>query len=181
MIINSLNTYSGLNVDYRIYSEAEKAGGENLAIFSLSRKDTEKNSIAKQQKEFNDPKIRFLKRIGILECKTCKDRKYQDVSNDPGVSFKTPSHISPEFSASAVLAHEREHVTRETQNAKEKGKEVVSSSISLTLSVCPECGRVYVSGGKTKVVTKSTYKDPFIENYNRNIIENFGFFVDTVI
>jgi len=181
MIINSLNTYSGLNIDYRIYSESEKADGKNLAIFNLSKKDTEKNSIAEQQKEFNDPKIRFLKRIGILECKTCKNRKYQDVSNDPGVSFKTPSHISPEFSASVVLAHEREHVTREMQNSKEKGKEVVSSSISLTLSVCPECGRVYVSGGKTKVVTKSAPKDPFIENYNRNIIENFGLFVDAVV
>jgi hypothetical protein len=79
------------------------------------------------------------------------------------------------------LAHEREHVAREMQNSKEKGKEVVSSSISLTLSVCPECGRVYVSGGKTKVVTKSAPKDPFIENYNRNIIENFGLFVDAVV
>lgn len=35
------------------------------------------------------------------ECQTCKERKYQDGSNDPGVSFKTPASISPERAASA--------------------------------------------------------------------------------
>ena len=27
------------------------------------------------------------------ECQTCKERKYQDGSNDPGVSFKTPTKM----------------------------------------------------------------------------------------
>ena len=29
------------------------------------------------------------------ECQTCKERKYQDGSDDPGVSFKTPTSVAP--------------------------------------------------------------------------------------
>ena len=36
------------------------------------------------------------------ECQTCKERKYQDGSDDPGVSFKTPTQIAPEQAASVV-------------------------------------------------------------------------------
>ena len=38
------------------------------------------------------------------ECQTCKERKYQDGS-DEMVSFKSAAHISPEASASTVRAH----------------------------------------------------------------------------
>ena len=44
------------------------------------------------------------------ECETCKNRKYQDGS-DEMVSFKSAAHISPEASASRVRAHEQEHVS----------------------------------------------------------------------
>ena len=44
------------------------------------------------------------------ECQTCKNRKYQDGS-DEMVSFKSAAHISPEASASRVRAHEQEHVS----------------------------------------------------------------------
>ncbi|AEM74900.1 hypothetical protein [Caldicellulosiruptor acetigenus] len=184
MITSSLSEFSGLNVDYRIYSETEKGDGKNITILSINQSD--KNIVNKRLnerfKEFNGPKVRFLKRIGVLECKTCKNRKYQDVSDDPGVSFKMPQHISPQFAASAVLAHEKQHVTRESEKAKQKGKEIVSSSILLTLSICPECGRVYVSGGSARVVSReSKTKDPFVENYNRTILNNFGVFVDVVV
>lgn len=37
-----------------------------------------------------------LKRLGLEECQTCKNRKYQDGSNDPGVSFKAATHVAPE-------------------------------------------------------------------------------------
>ena len=39
------------------------------------------------------------------ECQTCKERKYQDGSNDPGVSFKTPTNVAPEQAAAAVRGH----------------------------------------------------------------------------
>lgn len=45
---------------------------------------------------------------------------------NPGVSFKTPQHLSPQAAAGAVYSHEREHIVRESQKAKEKGYEVVS-------------------------------------------------------
>ena len=40
------------------------------------------------------------------ECQTCKERKYQDGS-DEMVSFKAAAHISPEASASTVRSHEQ--------------------------------------------------------------------------
>ena len=44
------------------------------------------------------------------ECQTCKNRRYQDGSNDPSVSFKMPTKLSPERAAFAVRSHEMEHV-----------------------------------------------------------------------
>lgn len=88
------------------------------------------------------------------ECHTCKNRKYQDGSNDPGVSFKSAAHISPENSASVVIGHEMEHVSHEQANAKLEGAKVVQQYVILHNSVCPECGRPYVAGGETTTVTR---------------------------
>lgn len=167
-------------IDLRIYDDIKNLQIEKNNLPAGVFPTTRSANFAQNAND-NTPQIRYLKRIGIIECKTCKNRKYQDVSNDPGVSFKTPQNISPQFSASVVLAHEKEHITRETQKAKEEGKEVVSSSISLVLSTCPECGRVYVSGGKAKVVTKQATKDPFVQNYNNAIINHFGVLFDKVV
>lgn len=87
------------------------------------------------------------------ECQTCKRRKYQDGSNEQ-VSFKSPAHISPESSGAVVRAHEQEHVTNAYAKAAIKGGKVISASVSLHLSVCPECGRSYVSGGTTNTQIK---------------------------
>ena len=87
------------------------------------------------------------------ECSTCDSRKYQDVSNDSSVSFQTPTHISPGASASAVASHEAEHVSNERANAEQEGREIVSQTVSLSTSICPECKRVYVSGGTTRTLS----------------------------
>lgn len=89
------------------------------------------------------------------ECQTCKERKYQDGSNDPGVSFKTPTNIAPEAAASAVRGHEQEHVSREQSKAQRDGRDVVSQSVTIHTAICPECGRVYVSGGTTRTTTRA--------------------------
>lgn len=89
------------------------------------------------------------------ECQTCKERKYQDGSNDPGVSFKTPSTIAPEQAASVVRGHEQEHVVREQAQARQENREVVSQSVTMHTAICPECGRVYVSGGTTRTTTRA--------------------------
>lgn len=87
------------------------------------------------------------------ECQTCEQRKYQDGSDDPGVSFKTASHIAPEQAASAVKGHEMEHVVREQAKAEREDRKVVSQNVSIHTDICPECGKVYVSGGTTTTVT----------------------------
>lgn len=89
------------------------------------------------------------------ECQTCKNRKYQDGSNDPGVSFKTPTVISPERAAFAIRSHEAEHVARARLKALEEDKEIVSQSVSYRTGICPECGRVFMAGGNTRTVMRS--------------------------
>ena len=86
-------------------------------------------------------------------CRTCESRTYQDVSDDPSVSFQTPTHISPSQSASAVASHEAEHVSNERAKAEREGREIVYQSVSLSTSICPECKKVYVSGGTTRTTT----------------------------
>ena len=95
----------------------------------------------------------------IGECATCASRRYQDDSNDGGVSFQSPTHVSPEGSAAAVMSHEREHMSRNAAFAKAENREVVSSSIQIFTAVCPECGRVYTSGGVTRTVTRAKNDD----------------------
>ena len=83
------------------------------------------------------------------ECQTCKNRKYVDGSNEANVSFKNAAHISPEAASSAVRAHEGQHVSNAYHKAATQNGEVVSASVRVQTSVCPECGRSYISGGVT--------------------------------
>jgi len=100
-------------------------------------------------------------KTGAVECQTCRERKYRDISNDAGVSFKAPGHIPPGISASTVRSHEFEHVRNEYAKAARQDRKIVSQSVSLKTGVCPECGRVYISGGETRTVTKN-------DDINRN-------------
>lgn len=82
------------------------------------------------------------------ECETCKNRKYQDGS-DEDVSFKSPAHIDPNAAASRVRSHEQEHVSNAYKKAAQNNGKVVSCNVAIHTAVCPECGRTYVSGGTT--------------------------------
>jgi ribosomal protein L32 len=86
-------------------------------------------------------------------CQTCRNRKYVDQSSDPSVSFQSPAHISPEQSASRVMSHEREHISNDQAKAKREDRKIISQTVSLTMSFCPECGKMYVSGGTARTVT----------------------------
>ena len=95
------------------------------------------------------------------ECQTCKNRKYQDGS-DEMVSFKSAAHISPAASASAVRAHEQEHVSNAYKNAAQKNGKVLNASVSIRTAVCPECGRSYVAGGEKRTQIKYyTEENPY--------------------
>lgn len=92
------------------------------------------------------------------ECETCNNRKYKDGSNEM-VSFKSASHISPDASAAKVRSHEQEHVSNAYKKAAQKNGKVISANVTLRTSVCPECGRSYVSGGTTATQIKYYNED----------------------
>ena len=52
-----------------------------------------------------------------------------------------------------MRGHEQEHVVREQAAAKREGREVVQQSVTLHNAICPECGKVYTSGGTTRTTT----------------------------
>lgn len=112
----------------------------------------------KQEKAEKERKERLGIKDPTEECQTCKNRKYQDGS-DEMVSFKSAAHISPESAASAVRAHEQEHVSNAYKKAATNNGEVVSASVSIHTAVCPECGRTYVSGGTTHTQIKYYNED----------------------
>lgn len=105
------------------------------------------------------------KRVSPAECKTCKERKYKDGSDECDVSFQTAQHIDPSAAGARVRAHEGEHVSNAYQKAAKNGGKVLQASVAIHTAVCPECGRVYVSGGTT--TTKIQYKNednPYVKN-----------------
>ncbi len=149
---------------------------------TISRLEQERDKYKKQQEDNNsdllNKRIKNLEdrinnlqnRLGKLkaeendgECETCKNRKYQDESDDPGVSFKNASKIAPGAVEAAVRGHEQEHVTRNQAKADREGREIVYQSVVIKHAICPECGKSYVSGGETTTVTRNK---PVEEKFN---------------
>ena len=93
------------------------------------------------------------------ECETCKNRKYQDGSDEGDVSFKAAAHIDPKAAAARVRSHEQEHVSNAYQKAAKNNGKVVSCNVSIHTAICPECGRTYVSGGTTATQIKYRNED----------------------
>lgn len=99
------------------------------------------------------------------ECQTCENRKYQDGSDEHDVSFKNASKVAPEAAASAVRSHEQMHVKNAYQKAEEDNGKVVSASVAIHTSICPECGKTYVSGGTTRTMIKyGNEENPYQKN-----------------
>lgn len=131
---------------------------DSKTIFADEAEKSEKKSQRDDEKEKNTDKAEFGQE---KECQTCKERKYVDGSDDPGVSFKSPGKINADVAAVVVSRHEREHVAHNKAKAQREGGEVVSQSVTLHTGICPECGRIYVSGGTTYSVTRSISKNEF--------------------
>lgn len=113
------------------------------------------------------------------ECQTCKNRKYQDGSNE-NVSFKAATHISPEAAAGAVRAHEGEHVSNAYTKAAQNNGKVIRASVTIHTSVCPECGKTYVSGGVTDTAIQySNEENPYVKNLKAQQAETMkGQYID---
>ena len=75
------------------------------------------------------------------------------------VSFKSATHLSPGAAASAVRAHEQEHVSNAYKKAATDNGKVINASVSIHTAICPECGRSYVSGGTTNTQIKYYNED----------------------
>lgn len=101
------------------------------------------------------------RRFDSFECQTCKNRRYQDGSDDSGVSFQNPTKVDPKSAGAAVRGHEQEHVSRNRSKAEREGKEIVSQSVTIHTGICPECGKVYISGGTTRTTTRNASDDRF--------------------
>ncbi len=146
-MIGNLNEFSNLDVNRNnlklqdankiTYNPAVQNEVENKTAAGVQKKDVNK----------------------VGECETCATRRYQDGSNDAGVSFKTPTRLTPAQASSAVVSHEKEHYTREASRAESENKDVLVNSIRIHSSICPDCGKAYVSGGETTTVTRTRKND----------------------
>ena len=180
----------GLGVSLGAYGSG--TGSKTNIQDTISRLEKERDKYQKEQEtaqsEALDKRIKNLDdRISNLqnrldkmkaeeengECETCKNRKYQDESDDPGVSFKSASKVSGNAEA-AVRAHENEHVTRNQAKAEREGKEIVYQSVIIKHAICPECGTSYVSGGETTTVTRNKTDDDASVEYTTRQDERFN-------
>ena len=128
--------------------------------------------IEKGQGFDNAPKTDKVQGTGKPECQTCKERKYQDGS-DEMVSFKSAAHISPEAAGTAVRSHEQEHVSNAYKKAGRDNGKVLMASVRIHTSICPECGRSYVSGGTTATKIQYKEKNPYHKNTKALQAESF--------
>lgn len=98
------------------------------------------------------------RRFDSFECQTCKNRRYQDDSDDSGVSFQSATRVAPGAADMAVRSHENEHVARNRDKAERNGMKIVSQSVTIKRAICPECGKVYTAGGvtRTKMITDTS-------------------------
>ena len=155
-----MSTIGAIGGGYNAYAGAGlfAAGGSNVATGAAAAEGT---------KPILNPNESTQKAPGKLsspaECETCKNRKYQDGS-DEMVSFKSAQHISPQAAASRVRGHEAEHVSNAYKDAAMNNGKVLQASVSIRTAVCPECGRTYVAGGETCTkIAYSNEENPYVQ------------------
>ncbi len=183
---NAQNTISKRLSD--VMKERSK-NDEDGINFSLYVKEDENNSEQKSKTKESGNESHIILNPGEpltkapgrtsspAECETCANRKYQDGSDETDVSFQTPTHIPNSIAASVILAHEHEHVANayEKENSTSAAHNhthahVDSAQVQLKTDICPECGRVYFSGGVTNTVISYIDDEQYEkENYRPKI------------
>ena len=138
-------------------SKSDKADKTDGTI--LSSEDVRDKEKDDEKGLFGLKKDGFTKDPPDCECETCRKRRYQDGSDDSTVSFQMPTNMSPAAAKSKVRMHEMEHVRHESAKAKMEGKHIVSQTVQIKTDTCEECGRIYVSGGTTRTVTRADMRD----------------------
>lgn len=149
-ITNYANSYEASQINPKKKEKTDAADNGDNPVLSTQEEENEKKNADGIHKSSPE------------DCQTCKNRKYQDGSDEGNVSFKAAAHISPDSAAARVRAHEGEHVSNAYKKAAQKNGKVVNASVSIHTSICPECGRVYVSGGTTNTTIKySNESNPY--------------------
>ena len=146
----SASASSSANTAAASSNSASAAAGTQAADSASKASSDGKTVVNPGQSEIKQPG----RKSSPSECQTCKNRKYQDGSNESNVSFKSAQHIDPASAYSEVSAHEGEHVSNAYNKAREGNGEVVQASVAIHTAICPECGRTYVSGGTTTTQIK---------------------------
>lgn len=142
--ISAYNTYA----PYSMSPISAISGNRNTSAVTAA------NETSKPVKNPNESTVKSAgRKSSPAECETCANRKYQDGS-DENVSFKSAQHVSPEAAAGRVRAHEQEHVSNAYTKASQNNGKVISANVAIHTSICPECGRSYVSGGTTTTQIK---------------------------
>lgn len=182
-------------------SSGTDSGSESNLRDTISRLEQERDKYQKENEqsksELLDKKINNLenridnlqKRLDKIksddgECETCKNRKYQDESDDPGVSFKSAAKVSKGGAEAAVRGHEYEHVSRNQAKADREDKEIVYQSVVIKHGICPECGDVYVTGGETTTVTRDKPQENTDERFNVGLVDmqqNMGHLLNMLV
>ena len=146
----------GLNTGYGgdYLSKAKEDYLKQMGVIKESPLEAEKEKAEEKEKN---------KRSTPQECETCKHRKYKDGS-DEMVSFKSAAHIAPNAAYAAVRAHEGEHVSNAYKKAAQGNGKVVSANVAIHTARCPECGRIYVSGGTTYTQIRYYENNPYAQN-----------------
>lgn len=148
---------SRFNADGTLKDERKTVGAEKT-------EQSEKRSDFSENKTDNDKHLKnkhdgFEKDCPDCQCETCRSRRYKDDSEDSAVSFQSASKMTPSQASYRVRGHEMEHVRRERIKADNEGKRVVSQTVRILTDTCEECGKIYVSGGLTKTVTRMDMTD----------------------
>lgn len=153
-------------------SQTEQAAFENPLLKGKEEKNTENQ----QEKVGAEKRDGFTGKVPNCQCETCRKRRYQDDSNDNGVSCQMPTKMNPTAASYKVKAHEMEHVRREQMKAKEDDRKVISQSVRIMTDRCEECGATYVSGGYTRTITRADYSDlqQLIAPYDTAIEDEIG-------
>lgn len=145
-IDTSYGNYSpGINTNSYTNGNSGESGYGAVGV-SVSGQESEERVIIRNPGESTEKQAG--RKSSPAECETCRNRKYQDGS-DENVSFKSPAHIDPDTAAARVRSHEQEHVSNAFKKAAENNGKVVACNVAIHTAVCPECGRTYVSGGTT--------------------------------
>lgn len=145
---NISNTIAKLEKERDKFKQAKELTNSDVIDKRVNNLDNRISNLRKRLEKLKDEEENG-------ECQTCKNRKYRDESDDPGVSFKSASKVAKGAAGAAVRGHEQEHVVRERAKADREGREVVSQNVVIKTAICPECGDSYVAGGETMTVTRA--------------------------